>query len=511
MIENVTHVHSAELEGIEARIVRIEMNLKRGIPRFQIVGQAGGSTRESNDRVRIAIENSGFHFPMQSILVNLSPAGVKKEASWFDLGIATALLRLSGQIDPDISLDKVLFLGELGLDGSVKPIRGLSNILLSQSMSKFTKVVFPLENRFEASVCERLKLFPISHLSELESILSDPEKEYKEKFQFQAKIPKLGKIFIFRDQLLAFRALNIAVSGKHHALLIGVPGAGKTMLARLMGSLQPPLNRKEFEEILKVRSSSEFVYSKEILEISRPFRSPHHTSSDVSLIGGGKVMKVGEVTLAHNGILFLDEVGEFKPQVIQALREPLEDRKVTLSRVNYHQTLPAGFLFLGATNPCPCGYLGSAEYECRCTPQRVQKYISRLSGPFLDRIDFTVRLEPFSRQARQKVEVDLDEIYKKIDLSKKIQEERYKDSSFHFNGELPGGYVERFCEISSAGKKLMEKFLQDPSFSLRRVLKIQKISRTIADLDAKSIIEESHILEAYQFMNHEYQFLKMAA
>lgn len=511
MNENVTFVFSSELEGIEARNVRIEMNLKKGIPRFQIVGLAGGSTRESTDRVRIAMENSGFHFPMQSILVNLSPAGVKKEASWFDLGIATALLRLSGQIDSKIPLEKILFLGEMGLDGSIKPIRGLSNILLSKSTSRFEAVLFPEENKWEASVCEHLKLFPISHLSEIEEVLTNPEREYKEKFQFKSITPRLGNISIFQDQLLAFRALTIAIAGRHHSLLMGVPGAGKTMLARLSGSLQPPLNRKEFEEILKIRSSTDLISNRQIQEISRPFRSPHHTSSDVSLIGGGKTMKIGEVTMAHNGILFLDEVGEFKPQVIQALREPLEEGRVTLSRVNYHQTLPANFLFIGATNPCPCGYLGSADYECRCSPARVQKYISRLSGPFLDRIDFIIRLEPFSRKVRQKVPIPLDDVYMKILSAKKIQEERYAKSDFHFNGQVPGSYVDRFCELTETAKRLMDRFLQDPNFSLRRVIKIQKISRTIADLENSPTVEESHVLEAYQFMHSELQIQRLAA
>ncbi len=505
MNENVTFVFSAELEGIDARIVTIEVNLKKGIPRFQIVGLAGGSTRESNDRVRIALENSGFHFPMQSILVNLSPAGIKKEASWFDLGISISLLKLSGQIQSKVNLEKILFLGELGLDGSVKPIHGLSNILLSKSVHKFHAVIFPEQNKEEAKICEHLKLLPISHLSEIEDVLHNPEREYKEKFYFKSEIPKLGNVNIFQDQLLAFRALTIALAGKHHTLLIGVPGAGKTMLAKICSFLQPPLSRKEFEEILKIRSSSELFSSKQILEISRPFRAPHHTSSDISLIGGGKNMKIGEVTMAHNGILFLDEAGEFKPQVIQALREPLEEGKVTLSRVNYHQTLPASFLFIGATNPCPCGYLGSSQYECRCLPSKVQKYISRLSGPFLDRMDFIIRLQPFSGKLRQKISIDLNEIYQKIILAKQIQEERYKNSEFNFNGELPGSYVERFCETSTDAKKIIESFLQNPNLSLRRITKLQKISRTIADLENSQIIEKSHILEAYQFINFELQ------
>lgn len=511
MIENVTHVFSAELEGVEARIIQIEMNLKRGIPRFQIVGLALGSTRESSERVRIALENSGFQFPMMNILVNLSPAGVKKEASWFDLGIAVALLRLSGQLNFKLDWHKTLFLGEFGLDGSIKPIKGLSNLLLSKAVQKFQTVVFPEENKWEASISENLRLIPISHLSELRETLTKTEKEFKEKFYFQAKKPNLGTVNIFQDQMIAFRTLSIAVAGKHHSLLVGVPGAGKTMLARLIGSLQPPMNRKEFEEVLKIRSLYQLLPQKEILELERPFRSPHHTSSDVSMIGGGRNMKVGEVTLSHNGILFLDEVGEFKPQVIQALREPLEEGKVTLSRVNYHLTLPASFLFIGATNPCPCGYLGSLEYECKCSAIKVQKYLSRLSGPFLDRIDFIINIQPFANSKRQKISISLNEVYEKITKAKQIQELRYANSDYNFNGEITGRHVELYCEMKEEAKKMIDRFLYDPNLSLRRIVKLQKISRTIADLDEESLINENHVLEAYQYMSQERTFYKLAA
>ena len=331
MITNMGYAFSSNLDGLSTKTIRVEVNIKRGIPRFTIVGLAAASIKESTERVHIAIENSGFFFPMQSILVNLAPAGARKDGSWFDLSIAFMILRLSEQLNCKIDSEKCLFLGELGLDGTVKPMRGLINILLNAKKEKFTSIVVPYANRFEATILEGLDIYTISHLSELESIVSGNKPKEMNGKKYEQYRPLFGEIQLYNDQTFAMRAIAIAIAGKHHMLMIGNPGAGKTMIARLAADLQSPLTEEEYIEILRIKSNAEPLLTEDSLQVKRPFRSPHHTASDISVVGGGRDTRMGEITLAHNGILFLDELGEFKPQVIQALREPLEEGKITIS------------------------------------------------------------------------------------------------------------------------------------------------------------------------------------
>ncbi|MDX1957693.1 MAG: YifB family Mg chelatase-like AAA ATPase [Leptospiraceae bacterium] len=507
----MTYCFSSELEGIDARIVRVEVNMKKGIPRFQIVGLATPTVREASERVRIAIENSGFEFPLRSVLVNLSPAGSKKEGTWFDLSIATCILRLNQQVHPKLDLNSVLILGELGLDGTIKPMRGISSILFHTDEKKFPYVILPKENALEASISNRFTLFPISHLTELVEILENKKESFSFQFIRDYNRKKLGTVELFQDQLPTLRTLQISVSGRHHALLMGSPGAGKSMLAYLADSIQPELSSREFEEVLKIKSSVELLSTIKSIQLKRPFRAPHHTSSDISLVGGGKNLRVGEVSLAHNGILFLDELGEFKPSVIQALREPMEEGKIVISRVNYHATFPAGITLIAATNPCPCGYYGSEIKACICSPQRIEKYRARLSGPFLDRLDLILEVFPSKPEYRKKVIIDLDELKFRADKARLIQEERYKHTDFRFNGNLSGTRIDSFLEFHPVAKKIADSLYLKRELSLRKINKIKKVARTIADITESTLIEEEHILESIGFSKLTEYSLRLAA
>lgn len=507
----MSYAFSSNLDGLSTRTIRVEVNMKRGIPRFTIVGLAATNIKESTERVHIAIENSGFYFPLQSILVNLAPAGSKKDGSWFDLSIAFMILLLSEQIRCTINLDEFLFLGELGLDGSVKPMRGLINILLNAKREKFTSVIVPYDNRFEANILEGLSIYTISHLSELEAIVTGKkEKEISGK-KYEQYRPIFGSIKLFNDQLFAMRAITIAVAGKHHMLMTGNPGAGKTMLARIAGDLQPPLTEEEYIEILRIKSNAESLLSEDSLRVKRPFRSPHHTASDISVVGGGRDSRMGEITLAHNGILFLDELGEFKPQVVHALREPLEEGRITISRVNYHTTYPASFLLIAATNPCPCGFAGSNIKACNCSEVRIQKYLSKLSGPFIDRMDLNIELNTFLKDQRNTVDVDLNITYSSIERARLIQMDRYKNSPYSFNGQVEGRFVNEIFSLRPEAETLWQEILNSPENSVRKIHKIKKIARTIADLQASENIQAVHIHEAIQLNKFILKPIRIAA
>lgn len=512
----LTKTKSYALKGLEGYAVDIEVDIAGGVPSVEMVGLPDAVVKESKDRVRSAIINSDYEYPIRRITINFAPAETRKEGSIFDLPIAIGILSSSGQIVKDATKDYV-FLGELSLDGSLRRINGLMAILISGVQEGYKKFIVPDANRQEACYIEGIEVYTANNLSEVVEHLSG-EKPISplETVKFNADGVNINKYGIdFADvkgQTTAKRALEIAVSGGHNVLMVGAPGSGKTMLAKCVLTIMPELSFEEAVEVTKIHSVAGLLDATNGIVKTRPFRTPHHSVTLPALIGGDRTAKPGEVSLAHYGVLFLDEVPEYNRRSLEALRQPMEDGKVTVSRVMQTVDYPARFMLVGSMNPCPCGNYGSKNKECTCSPQQIRNYIGKLSGPLLDRIDIQVEVdsisyEEFSSESKQESSSEIRERVKRV---REIEHERFKNDpkGIHTNAEMSNQDINMFCKIDKESKALMETAFIKLGLSARASYRILRVARTIADIEGSENIKIEHIAEAIQYRSLDRKYWK---
>lgn len=507
----VTRVISSSITGVEGVCVDVEAFIARGIPAFDIVGLASASIKESKDRVRAALITSGYRMPPARITVNLSPADIKKEGTAFDLPIALSILQESRQLDMP-KLTNTLLLGELSLNGELVPINSCLPMVISALQRGISNVIVPFDNANELNCLENAHIFPAKtlreaaeHLSDIKPIDELQQKDYEELLHSQSFTNDLSQV---KGQFMARAGLELAAAGGHNMLMIGAPGSGKTMLARCLPSILPTMSYQEALETTKIHSRAGMLVSGGGLICQRPFRAPHHTASSASIIGGGRLAMPGEISLAHNGVLFLDEFPEFDRKLIEALRQPLEDGIISVSRVGARETYPANVMLVASMNPCPCGNYGSKVKKCTCSPSAIASYLSRISGPMLDRMDIQVEMDAVSiEDIRSSQEPESSaSVAKRVQRARKIQEARYKDLPIHCNAQLDAGLIEQFCKIDSESEKLLHNAIARYGLSLRGYSRALKLARTLADIDEEKDISSDHILRALQFRNLEGKF-----